>query len=130
MAQDERVIKISEPKAGVFEIVDVDRCAPLYRHHKADPSSEVTAQPELELPPVVEVLYSLPKRMKHLFADVVPETLMSKGEARNLLLQRVKDKQLLIADRPGMAQLDEDLQIALKVFLFVCQCASLILFMI
>lgn len=115
MASEERVIKVGEKSPGVWEVQDVDRSAPLYRQHKPDEAAVAAAASEAstELPPVVEVLYSIPKRMKHMVSS--DEELMSKSEARALLLLRVKEGSLLIQEKPGWVRLDEELQTMLKV---------------
>lgn len=116
MAKDENAIKVNERSKGVFEIVDVDRKCALYRKFKA-PEEEGEAG-GVALPPVAEVLYSVPKRMKNLFQDEeeLKSNLMTKTEARNLLLTRVKERGLMMQDKQGWARMDEDLQAALKVF--------------
>jgi translation initiation factor 2D len=109
MARFEKVIKVNEKSAGVFEIVEVDRSAPLYRAHKAEKPAEETAP---ELPPVVECLFSVGKKLLPLFPAAVADEgprLMSKAEARTLLLARVKELQLLVPNGGGAVAPDEAL---------------------
>jgi hypothetical protein len=114
MAQDERVVKVNEKSVGVFEIVDVDRASALYRKFKLEVvASEVEG--EAVCASLVEVLYSVPKRLKGMF-ESPPGVLLSKCDARTILLVRVKDRGLLMQDRSGWVRLDEELQTALKVW--------------
>ncbi len=112
----EKVIKINEKSAGVFEIVEIDRGAPLYRSFKVEKSVEEESS-KSDVPPVVECLYRLPKRLQNVFPDERGEGddgLMSKSEARALLLGRVKERKLLQEGKSGGVALDEELLAALK----------------
>lgn len=105
---------MNEKSPGVLEIVEVDRQSALYRKFKEHSTGEAAAV-AVEVPPVAEVLFSIPKRMKHLFVGQENSELMSKMEARELLLLRVKEKAMLMQEKSGWARMDEELQAALKV---------------